>query len=172
MSEQTVVIGSVEFVRSGEKNGKAWSIYDVKDGNGTKLGSCFKELSDSAQSLIGQRAIVVNEIRKNEKDGKTYENLVLTSVLPAPPEKNGDGEVDWDAKELRGHIRACYAIASSARPGAEWPEVQAFAEKILARVYDPSAPDKPASPFIPPSTAPVGAPVGHDDDIPFAMSWA
>ena len=170
MSEQTVVIGSVEFVRSGEKNGKAWSIYDVKDGNGNKLGSCFKELSESAQSLVGQRAVVVNEIRKNEKDGKTYENLVLTSVLPAPPEKNANGDVDWDGKELRGHIRACYAIACSARPGAEWPEVQAFAEKLLARVYDPSMPDKPAaepSPFIPPATANVDPGPSPDDSIPF-----
>lgn len=171
MSEQTVVIGQIETVRSGSTNGHPWTIYKVTDGNGADLGSCLQDVADQAKGLMGQRALVVNDVETTTKDGKTYNNLKLRSVLPAPPEANGNGDVDWDAKELRGHIRACYAIASSAH-GSDWPAVQKMAETILARVYDPSTPDKPTSTYIPAGTPAVGASPGGDEDIPFAASWA
>jgi hypothetical protein len=169
VSEQTVVIGGVESVKSGTTNGHAWTIYKVTDGNGSSLGSCLQELADSAKALIGERAVVENFEEPWEKDGKKGTNLKLKSVLPAAPEPAGNGEVDWDGKELRGHIRACYAIAASfvSANGSDFEDVRRYAELILARVYDPSTPDKPASVFIPPETAAVGATVPDDSDIPF-----
>ena len=83
MSEQTVVIGGVEVVKSGTTNGKAWTIYKVTDGNGADLGSCFADLAESARAMIGERAVVENEAVPWTKGEKSGTNLKLKSVLPA-----------------------------------------------------------------------------------------
>jgi len=86
-----------------------------------------------------------------EVNGK-YTNLknlapVKKETPPPPPANgNGDDEVDWDGKELRGHRRACLAIAASMlteeqknKLGATDVEVvgmvQLTADKLLAYVY-------------------------------------
>jgi len=68
----------------------------------------------------------------------------IQKPTPPPPPANGDEEaVDWDGKELRGHRRACLAIAASMlteeqknKLGAPDVEVEGMVELVAVKLLN------------------------------------
>lgn len=124
-----VVIGDVKTA-SGESKatGKAWTRWDIFDGNGDKLGATF-------DGGLGQRAIAA----KGRKMEVTVEHGdkgdKVTAIEDYVEQQGGDGAVDWDAKERRGHARACLAIAENyVLKAAEWSETKPTREILRSAV--------------------------------------
>lgn len=175
MSEQTVVIGDVVKVREGVTNNHSWTIWKVTDGNGTDLGSCLDDVANAARPLVGKRAVIVNEIEENHKDGKVFKNLKLRSVEPEPEQTAGNGDVDWDGKDKRICRQACLKVAAAVAPHLSAPgdvitvtDLLAIAGKLELWVYRDFEDESPVD-FPIPAGGFTGSdqPPLSDDDIPF-----
>lgn len=169
MAEQATV--QVQEVKSKSvSNGK--TIWELTDGNGKKYSTFKAELGNSALGFEGGPARIEYTEKTNEKNGTVYTNRYLESISAAAPPARGTpeyepAEVDWDAKERRGHIRAAWAIAVTAMqhtaqkdetPRRVYERVKPFHQAILKDIYEGA--DLPA-----PQDADFLS--AHDDDIPF-----
>ena len=96
MSETTEVLVESVTSKSGEKNGRSWTKYAIKDGNGNWYSTFDGTLIPD--NIEGQRATIEYEV-----DGK-FKNLLSVTVgngTGLPSSQKPDGEADWDIIGLR-----------------------------------------------------------------------
>lgn len=98
MAETATVLIEELSERHGEKNGRPWTKWSLKDANGTFYGTFSESVIEPARELTGKKALIEFEV-----DGK-FRNLVsvapLTEDSPLPRAERADGSPDWDVKGL------------------------------------------------------------------------
>lgn len=70
---QKIYIADVIPVKSGEKNGRKWNLYNVVDQKGTK----YTTFEAKYGGMVGQEVEVEVEQKQVERNGKTYINLAI-----------------------------------------------------------------------------------------------
>ena len=95
MSETATILCEDISEKSGEKNGRTWTKYSLKDGNGNWYGTF--EAGVISSDYKGKRLNI-----EFEQDGK-FKNLLSASPVEESPiaSRTEDGEADWDLIGLR-----------------------------------------------------------------------
>lgn len=98
MSETTVVTVSEIVEKAGETNGKPWTRYAIKDGNGIFYSTFNADVIAPARDRKGQQV----EITFEQKDKfKNLEAVKIPDAASPIAARTEDGAADWDLIGLR-----------------------------------------------------------------------
>jgi hypothetical protein len=160
MSEATVVIDKV-FTKEGEKNGKSWKRYDIKDRNENRYSTFNATQGELAEHGVGKRFKLIYEESQFGNNLKEISGPVEEETPPTPGAGN--------------YIRSTPASAELKGKAVNTALMQAVA--AMTHTITPAMTPKEASERILPLAAAfllwnleqnnIGPEIGSDDNIPF-----
>jgi hypothetical protein len=100
MTESRTVVVQEFMEKSGDKDGKPWTRFAIKDANGDIYSTFKKEIIQPVRELTGQKVDITYTINGKYKNLETAQPHQGNGV-PETYSSSRDGEADWDIIGLR-----------------------------------------------------------------------
>lgn len=169
MSETTTTVIEKVFTANGNKNGREWTRYDVKAGDGRKYVTFKDPVGRAAQGCEGHPAELEFTVQTNDR-GTNYlldavRGPLNADAVPKKPE-GGNGYVKaQENPDTQRSIRASVALEHAVASYTDFP--QGATPKQVAEIVLPLA-DAYMNWLAERSAAPAEKPTfTGDDDVPF-----